>query len=221
MHDESSNHRNIRTRPGGRQSELASRPMRLPRPKYHRITGRPLCRSGACSLEDLYKLSLHPELERTRVLLAISAPHRECYEYEQVRDMAWNSQRTVIGAVVYLRSRVLPSGWQGPQATILSVARRRSNCRTSCWVSVAEFKVFGRGSLPDLVRPGSSRMSIRLEVWNAELGVQSPDLCQLALCVSKICPDARPDSHLAVSRDTCIHLGHRRRCGCLTTHGIH
>lgn len=48
--------------PAAGKEKLASRPMRLLRPS---VTGfRPLCRSGGCSMEDLYMLSLHPELER-------------------------------------------------------------------------------------------------------------------------------------------------------------
>jgi hypothetical protein len=155
MHDESSNHRNIRTRPGGRQIELASRPMRLLRPKYHRITGRPLCRSGACSLEDLYKLPLHPELDRVcssqyrlHIESATSTSPR-LQDLEQSKDGHWCRRISQEPSVCLQAGR-----GRSPQDTILSVARRCSNYQITLLTAV----IVRRSSRSGLAsRSGSTR----------------------------------------------------------------
>jgi hypothetical protein len=50
----------------------------------------------------------------------------------RVRDKTWRIEWTVMGVIVYLRSRISPSGWQG---TILSFAKRSSSCRITLLIA--------------------------------------------------------------------------------------
>ena len=145
--------------------------MRLLRPKYHRIFG-PWCRERGPQLVGgfvhavtaLPGVTDNPELERVCSRLAISAPHREWKV--QVRDLGldWcyrvfqEPRMTFHGIAFQAGKGTMPRSFR----SLDDVRTGESPCcqggGVSCWASL---------------RSGSCSMSVRLEVWNARLGVES------------------------------------------------
>ena len=131
MRDESSKHSNIRTRPGGRQRAICVQTDAASSTECHRI--RTLCRSGACSMEDLYSLSLH-YLAEYAIRSSNACALRHIGSTSMSRMLRVRDLERWIGAIVYSRSRGCTSmnmhfRLARHNATILSVARRCMDCR--------------------------------------------------------------------------------------------
>jgi len=147
MRDESSNHSSdIRTRPGGRRREIGIQTDAVSSTEVSQDF-RPLCRSGGCSVEDLYMLSLHPKLER--VCSSQYRLHLESATSTRSRTTDWFHRIFQEPRMPIYELAFQAGCWQG---TIMPQSFRLLDDVRNCRIIIRLWRggVQGRSSLPHL-----------------------------------------------------------------------